>query len=83
MVLAVEVVAVLFAVFILYLLYSFLKSPLHLIANAVVGIIIFLLINMFLVRDVVINLFSIGTVAIAGIPGVLLVLLLHFLGLAF
>lgn len=83
MVAYVEFGALLVAVFILYLLYSFLKSPLHLIANAVVGIIIFLIVNLFLVRDVAINFFSVATVAIAGIPGVLLVLLLHFLGLGF
>ena len=83
MVFVVELVALLFAVFILYLLYTFLKNPVHLIANAVMGIIIFLIVNTFLVRDVTINLFSVGTVAIAGIPGALLVLLIHFLGLGF
>ena len=83
MVFFVELGALLVAVFILYLLYTLLKNPLHVIANAVVGIVLFLIVNMFLVRDVAINLFSVGTVAIAGIPGVLLVLLLHFLGLGF
>lgn len=79
----IEFVSLLAAVFILYLLYLLLKNPVHLVANAVVGIIIFLLVNMFLVQDIAINLFSVGTVAIAGIPGVLLVLLIHFLGLGF
>ena len=83
MVMFVELGALLVAIFILYLLYLLLKNPVHLVANAVMGIIIFLIVNMFLVRDVVINFFSIATVAIAGIPGVLLVLLLHFLGLGF
>jgi SigmaK-factor processing regulatory protein BofA len=84
MVYLVELGSLLVAVFILYLLYSFLKSPLHLIANAIMGIIIFLIINFFLVGgDIAINFFSVGTVAIAGIPGVLLVLLIHFLGLGF
>ncbi len=83
MVFVVELGALLLAVLIVYLLYSFLKNPVHLVANAVIGIILFLIVNMFLVRDVTINFFSIATVAIAGIPGVLLVLLLHFLGLAF
>jgi hypothetical protein len=83
MVVFVELASLLFALFILYLLYSFLKNPLHLIANAVMGVILFLIINMFLVRDVAINFFSIATVAIAGIPGVLLVLLVHFLGFGF
>lgn len=83
MVFFVELGSLLAAVFILYVLYKFLKNPLHLVANAVMGIIIFLIVNFFLVRDVAINFFSIGTVAIAGIPGVLLVMLIHFLGLGF
>ena len=83
MVVFVELASLLVALFILYLLYSFLKNPLHLLANAVMGIIIFIIINMFLVRDVAINFFSVATVAIAGIPGVLVVLLIHFLGLGF
>ena len=78
-----EIGAVLVAVFILYLLYTFLKNPLHVIANAIMGIVILFVINWFLVRDVAINFFSVATAAIAGIPGVLLVLLIHFLGLGF
>lgn len=83
MVVIAEVGALLAAVLILYLLYIFLKNPMHLIANALMGILIFLIVNMFLVRDVAINFFSVAAVAIAGIPGVLLVLLIHFLGLGF
>lgn len=75
--------SLLVALFILILLYKLLQNPLHLVANAILGIIIFILINLFLVQDVAINLFSVGTVAIAGIPGVILVLLIHFLGLGF
>ena len=48
-----------------------------------VDIIIFVIVNMFLVQNVAINLFSVGTVAIGGIPGVLLVLLIHFMGWGF
>ena len=83
MVYYVEIGALLVAVFILYLLYSFIKNPLHLVANAIMGIVLFFLINLFLVNDVAINFFSVATVAIAGIPGVILVLLIHFLGLGF
>lgn len=79
----VEFGALLVAVFMLYLLYTFLKNPLHVLANALVGIIIFFIVNLFLVREVVVNFFSLAIVAIAGIPGVLLVLLLHFLGWGF
>ena len=42
-----------------------------------------MIVNLFLVRDVVINFFSIVIVALAGIPGVLLVLRIHFLGWGF
>ena len=59
------------------------KNPLHLLVNVVVGIIILMIVNLFLVRDVVINFFSIVIVALAGIPGVLLVLRIHFLGWGF
>jgi hypothetical protein len=83
MVFFVEFGALLLALLILYLIYTLLKNPVYVVANAVMGIIVFLIVNMFLVRDVAINIFSIAIVAIAGIPGVLLVLLLHFLGLGF
>lgn len=79
----VEVGALLVAIFILYLLYSFLKNPIHLVANAIMGVIFLFIINLFLVQNVAINFFSVATVAIAGIPGLLLVLLIHFLGLGF
>ncbi len=79
----IELAALLAAVFILYLLFKFLTNPLHILANAVIGVVLLLVINLFLVRDVAINFFSVAIVAIAGIPGVLLVLLLHFLGLGF
>lgn len=83
MVAYIEYGSLLVAVFILILLYKLLQNPLHLVANAILGVIIFILINLFLVQDVAINFFSVGTVAIAGIPGVILVLLIHFLGLGF
>ncbi|HLD09035.1 MAG TPA: pro-sigmaK processing inhibitor BofA family protein [Methylophilaceae bacterium] len=83
MVFFVELGALLVALVIVYVLYTFLKNPMYVVTNAVIGILLFLVINLFIVRDVAINFFSIAIVAIAGIPGVVLVLLLHFLGLAF
>lgn len=83
MAMIVEVGALLVAVFIVYLIYSFLKNPAHVIANSVIGIILFVLVNLFLVRDIAINIFSVGIVAISGVAGVILILLLHFLGLGF
>ena len=78
-----EFVALLFAIVVLYLLYLLLKNSVHLLINAVIGIIILVIINMFLVREVVIDFFSVAVVAIAGIPGVLIVLIMHFLGWGF
>jgi len=79
----IEVGALILAVLILYLLLRVVESPMQIVANAVIGIIVLLIINMFLIQNVAINFFSIAIVALAGIPGVLLVLLLHFLGLTF
>ena len=78
-----EFVALLFAIVVLYLLYLLLKNSVHLLINAVIGIIILVIINMFLVREVVIDFFSVAVVAIAGIPGVLIVLFMHFMGWGF
>ncbi len=83
MVVFIELISLISAIFILYVLYSFVKNPVAVLANTAVGVIIFLVLNLTLVRDVSINLFSVGTVAIAGIPGVVLVLVIHFLGLGF
>ncbi|NYZ75529.1 pro-sigmaK processing inhibitor BofA family protein [Candidatus Micrarchaeota archaeon] len=82
-VLGVGLVGLLLALFIVYLIYRFLKNPLYIIANSVVGILIFLVLNFFLGLSIPINIFSVGIVAIGGVPGVLLVLLIHFLGLGF
>jgi hypothetical protein len=79
----VELGALLVALFLLYLLIRFLKDPLYILANSIVGIVIFLLLNMIFGIGIPINLLSIGVVAIGGLTGVVLVLVLHFLGLGF
>jgi uncharacterized protein YacL len=77
-----ELVGLLIALLIVYLILTFLKNPMYIIANSVVGIVIFLILDYFGV-GIPINLFSVGIAAIGGIPGVVLVLLIHFLGLGF
>ncbi len=77
-----EIIGLILALAILYLMFRFIKSATYLVVNSIIGIIIFLLLN-FLGIGVKIDLFSIAIAAIAGIPGVVLVLILHFLGLAF
>jgi hypothetical protein len=70
------------ALLIVYLIYRFLKDPTYIIANSVMGILIFLILNLF-GAGIPINIFSVGIVAIGGIAGVVLVVLIHFLGLGF
>lgn len=83
MVVYVEFGALIVALLILYVLFGVLKNVAYLVANSIMGIIIFLLLNMFLGIGIPINLLSIGIVAIGGTAGVLLVLIIHFLGLGF
>ena len=77
-----EIVGLLVALVIVYLILRFLKDPMYIIANSIMGIIIFFVLNLFGL-GIPIDIFSIGIVAIGGVAGVLLVLIFHFLGLAF
>ena len=70
------------ALFRVYLIFKFLKNPEYIIANSIMGILIFFILNL-LGTGIPINIFSVGIVAIGGIPGLVLVLLIHFLGLGF
>ncbi|NYZ77721.1 pro-sigmaK processing inhibitor BofA family protein [Candidatus Micrarchaeota archaeon] len=76
-------VGLLIALLIVYLIFRFLKNPIYIIANSIAGIIIFVILNFFFGLGIPINIFSVGIVAVGGILGVLLVLLIHFLGLGF
>jgi inhibitor of the pro-sigma K processing machinery len=75
-------IGLLVALLIVYLIYRFLKNPMYIIANSIMGIVIFFILNLF-GAGIPINIFSVGIVAIGGILGVVLVLLIHFLGLGF
>lgn len=79
----VEVGALLAAFFLLFLLIKFLKHPGLVIANSVMGIIIFFILDWFFGLNIPISVFSVGLVALGGLAGVLLVVLIHFLGLGF
>jgi len=70
------------ALLIVYLIYRFLKDPVYIIGNSIAGILIFLILNLF-GAGIPINVFSVGIVALGGIVGVVLVVLIHFLGLGF
>ncbi|MDD5172207.1 MAG: pro-sigmaK processing inhibitor BofA family protein [Candidatus ainarchaeum sp.] len=72
----------LIALLIVYLIFKFLKNPEYIIGNSIMGILIFFILNL-VGAGIPINIFSVGIVAIGGIPGLVLVLIIHFLGLGF
>ncbi len=74
LILAIIVVAVLFKVF---------RNIVGLVVNAVIGVVILWLLNLLLTPPVAINIWSILISAIGGIAGVIIVIVLHFLGIAF
>jgi inhibitor of the pro-sigma K processing machinery len=78
-----ELLALLVAVILIYVLWKLLKAIWYLLANSIMGILVFWVLNAFFGFGILINILSIAIVAIAGIPGVLIVLLIHFLGLGF
>ncbi len=55
----------------------------RLIANAVVGLILLFVTNLFLSDDLPINLLTVVICAIGGVAGWLVILVLHLLGVAF
>ncbi len=79
----VEFGALLVAFVVVYLLFVLLKDVAYLVANSIMGIVIFLLLNFVFGIGIPINLLSVGIVAIGGTAGVILVLIIHFLGLGF
>jgi hypothetical protein len=54
-----------------------------LVVNGLVGVVLLFLTNLFLADDLPINLLTIITCALGGVVGGLVILVLHFLGIAF
>jgi hypothetical protein len=55
----------------------------RLIANAIVGLILLFLTNVFLADDVPVNLVTVVICAVGGVVGWLVIVVLHLLGVAF
>jgi hypothetical protein len=55
----------------------------RLIVNAIVGLILLFVTNLFLSDDVPVNLLTLIICAIGGVVGWLLIIVLHLLGIAF
>lgn len=79
----IEVGALLIALFLLYLLMIFLKNLLLIFFNSILGIVAFFVLNAVFHIVIPLNFWSIAIVATGGLGGLLLILILHFLGLAF
>lgn len=54
-----------------------------LVVNGIVGVVLLFLTNLFLADDLPINLLTIIICALGGVGGWLVILVLHFLGIAF
>jgi hypothetical protein len=78
-----EIFALLLAFVLIYVLWKILKLIAYLVVNSIMGILVFWALNAFLGMGIPITILSIAVVAIAGVPGILLVLLIHFLELGF
>ena len=75
--------ALILAAFLLYVVFRFLKNPLLMILNSVLGFVALVLLNAIFGLGIVINFWSIVVVALGGLGGLIVVVLLHLLGLGF
>lgn len=78
-----EILGLILAIIIVIVLFRVARNIPALIGNAVIGVIILVILNLFLSPPVVINIWSILISAIGGIAGVIIVVVFHFLGIAF
>lgn len=78
-----EILLLFVAAVIILVLWKILEDPKEIAVNSIVGIIALLLINNFLRWDIPIYWLTILITGLAGIPGLILIVLMHFLGLGF
>ncbi len=79
----IEIGLLVLAVLVLAAVYITLKVIKPLVYNAIIGLVLLFIINLTGVVEVDITLFAVAIIAVAGVPGVVLVALLAFLGVAF
>lgn len=80
---ALEIVVVILAIIGVIAAYYILKTATHLIINAVLGLIIFVAANAIFNIGIKYTLSALLVCAFGGIPGAIIVMLLHILGVAF
>ncbi len=83
MVLFAEIALLLVAVVIIMVLWKILDDPKQIAINSIFGIIALWLLDVGLGLGIPINWVTILITGLAGLPGLLLILLMHFLGLGF
>ena len=80
---ALEIIIVLLAIIGVIVAYYLLKTATHLIINAVLGLIILVAANVIFNLGISYSLPALLVCAFAGIPGAIIVILLHLFGVAF
>ncbi|MBC7086709.1 MAG: pro-sigmaK processing inhibitor BofA family protein [Methanomethylovorans sp.] len=80
---ATEIVIVLAAIAIAYLLYKILKTIKNMVINTIMGLLVLLIANTVLGLGIAYSWVVVLTCAIAGVVGAILVILLHYLGIFF
>jgi hypothetical protein len=78
-----EIIIVLLAIIGVIVAYYILKTATHLIINAVLGLIIFVAANAIFNIGIKYSLPALLVCALGGIPGAIIVILLHIFGVAF
>jgi hypothetical protein len=79
----IEVGSLLVALIVLWLLIVFINNPVALIINAVIAILIMFLVNAIFGLGIPINIITILIVALGGIVGLLLIIILRLMKVAF
>ena len=79
----IELGTLLVALIILYLLIVFVQNPVAILINALIAIGILFLLNAIFNIGIPINIITVAIVALGGLPGLLLLIIIRLLGLGF
>jgi len=79
----VELGTLILALILVWLLFVFVQNPIALLINSIIAFVILLFLNRIFGLGIPINVITILIVAIGGIIGLILILILRFLNLAF
>ncbi|OPY20322.1 MAG: hypothetical protein A4E24_01247 [Methanomethylovorans sp. PtaU1.Bin093] len=80
---ATEIIIVLAAIVIAYLLYKVLKTVKNMVVNTIMGLLVLVIANTVLGLGIAYSWVVVLTCAIAGVVGAILVILLHYVGIFF